>query len=326
MADAMQRLDADTRAEFTARASTLLAAALCRRVDVFARMCRELARRLVADRGASDAEELDRQRANSVVKHWVDKITGMCITHLELDPLRDAALWSAVDSVLATMRQNDGNANTPWSQMQVDAFIAAVTLGFAGNGNAPNPGTAADDAADGDSDIAHARRVPEVTLLTDLQTLTRGLHDHSLCETGDGMPLPVSTMRRLCCDAEIIPMVLGTDGVPLDVGRSARSVTPHQRRALRAMYRTCGHPDCTVKFSACTAHHVRWWWRDLGPTDLDNLLPLCERHHHLVHEGGWTLTMTPDRVTTWKRPDGSIAHRGTTTDRQPPGSAPTRTA
>ncbi len=40
-----------------------------------------------------------------------------------------------------------------------------------------------------------------------------------------------------------------------------------QRRALRAMYRTCGHPDCTVKFSACTAHHVRWWWRDLGPTD-----------------------------------------------------------
>ena len=273
----------------------------------------ELARRLVADRAASDAEELDRQRANSVVKRWVDKITGMCVTRLELDPVRDAALWSAVDSALATMRQNDGNATTPWSQMQVDAFVAAVTLGFVGRTSDDESDTAGEGA-----DLAHARRVPEITILTDLQTLTSGLHDRAICETDNGMPLPVSTVRRLCCDAEIIPMVLGTDGVPLDVGRSARSVTPHQRRALRAMYRTCGHPDCTVGFSACKAHHVRWWWRDLGPTDLDNLLPLCERHHHLVHEGGWTVTMAPDRTTTWTRPDGVIAHHGTT-DRRPIG-------
>ena len=179
-------------------------------------------------------------------------------------------------------------------------------------------------------DLAHARRVPEITILTDLQTLTSGLHSRGICETDNGVPLPVSTVRRLCCDAEIIPMVLGTDGVPLDVGRSARSVTPHQRRALRAMYRTCAHPDCTVGFSACKAHHIRWWWRDLGPTDLDNLIPLCERHHHLVHEGGWTLTMTPDRITTWTRPDGVVAHHGRTTDRttahhhhhrQPPGES-----
>ena len=183
------------------------------------------------------------------------------------------------------------------------------------------PTTSADVAAD----VAHARRVPEITILTDLQTLTRGLHNHSICETDNGVPLPVSTVRRLCCDAEIIPMVLGTDGVPLDVGRSARSVTPHQRRALRAMYRTCAHPDCTVGFSACKAHHVRWWWRDLGPTNLDNLLPLCERHHHLVHEGRWTLTMAPDRTTTWTRPDGTLAYRGTT-DRQPTGSASARAA
>ncbi len=305
MADAMQRLDADTRAEFAAQASTLLAAALSQRVDVFARMCRELARRLVADRAASDADELDRQRANSVVKRWVDKITGMCITRLELDPVRDAALWSAVDSALATMRQNDGNANTPWSQMQVNAIIAAVTCGFTGGTGNDEPDTTGEAG-----DLAHARRVPEITILTDLQTLVSGLHGRGICETDNGVPLPVSTVRRLCCDAEIIPMVLGTDGVPLDVGRSARSVTPHQRRALRAMYRTCAHPDCTMPFSACKAHHIRWWWRDLGPTDLDNLIPLCERHHHLVHEGGWTLTMTPDRITTWTRPDGVVAHHG----------------
>lgn len=117
-------------------------------------------------------------------------------------------------------------------------------------------------------------------------------------------------------------MMLGTDGVPLDAGRSVRTANRQQRRALRAMYRTCAHPDCTVAFAACKAHHVRWWWRHLGPTDLDNLIPLCEQHHHLVHEGGWTLAMTPDRVTTWTRPDGTIAHHGRSIDRTPGLSSP----
>ena len=46
-----------------------------------------------------------------------------------------------------------------------------------------------------------------------------------------------------------------------------------------------------------------------------NLLPLCEAHHHLVHEGGWTLTMTPDRVVTWTRPDGTCWKTVNTADR-----------
>jgi hypothetical protein len=86
------------------------------------------------------------------------------------------------------------------------------------------------------------------------------------------------------------------------------------------MYRTCGHPDCTVAFAACTSHHVRWWWKHNGRTDIDNLIPLCGKHHHLVHEGGWTLTMTPDRVMTWTRPDGIIAHHGRSIDRHRAGS------
>jgi len=307
LADAMRRLDDDARAEFVTHEPRLLAAAVVEPADAFARRCRELARRVIAAQATTDAEELDRQRANSTVKRWTDKITGMCVTHLELDPIRDAQLHSAVDSALAMLRLDDANAKTPWSQLQVDAFVAAVTAGFAG-GRTPDLTAATDDAV-------HMRRAPEVTLVADLQTLVDGLHDHGICETDDGTPIPVSTLRRLCCDAEIIPVLLGADGVPLEVGRSSRSVTPQQRRALRAMYRTCAHPDCTVGFSNCKAHHVRWWWRDLGPTDLSNLLPLCERHHHQVHEGGWELTMTADRVTTWTRPDGTIAHHGSTIDR-----------
>ena len=158
--------------------------------------------------------------------------------------------------------------------------------------------------------------------MIDLRTLTDGRNEHSVCELEDGTPLPVDTMRRLLCDCEVLPAVLSSQGEALGVGRSSRTATRPQRRALRAMYRTCAHPDCTVGFGACRIHHIRWWWRDLGRTDLDNLIPLCERHHHLVHEGGWGLTMTPDRVTTWTRPDGSVAHHGTSIDRAPDGVGP----
>lgn len=83
------------------------------------------------------------------------------------------------------------------------------------------------------------------------------------------------------------------------------------------MHRTCAHPGCGVGFDACRIHHVAHWLEHHGPTDLHNLLPLCERHHHLVHEGNWTLSLDRSRVATWTRPDGIVHHRGSTVDRRP---------
>ena len=100
--------------------------------------------------------------------------------------------------------------------------------------------------------------------------------------------------------------------------------TRAQRRALRAMYRSCAHPSCTVPFDSCRIHHVIYW-EGGGSSDLDNLLPLCERHHHLVHEGGWTLQLFPDRRTTWRTSDGTVWFDGITTDRaSPPTIGPRR--
>ena len=82
------------------------------------------------------------------------------------------------------------------------------------------------------------------------------------------------------------------------------------------MHRTCIHPDCSVPFDQCRIHHLVPWEQG-GGTDLANLAPLCEsgKHHHLVHKGGWSLTMTPDRVATWTRPDGTVYWTGSTIDR-----------
>ena len=126
--------------------------------------------------------------------------------------------------------------------------------------------------------------MPEICVHIDYDTMLNGLRELSVCETADGIPLPPETVRRLACEAVIVPIVLNGAGEALDCGREQRVANRAQRRALRAMYRTCGYPGCDVVFDRCDIHHVIEWLR-FGSTDLDNLLPLCSRHHHLVHEG-----------------------------------------
>jgi hypothetical protein len=65
------------------------------------------------------------------------------------------------------------------------------------------------------------------------------------------------------------------------------------RRALEVRDGHCAFPDCRVDVSRTHAHHVAEWLRDNGSTDIDNLVLLCSRHHHAVHEGGWSVAATP---------------------------------
>jgi 5-methylcytosine-specific restriction endonuclease McrA len=147
-----------------------------------------------------------------------------------------------------------------------------------------------------------------MSVLVDLRTLIDGLHDASVCETHDGKPLPPETMRRIACDAEIIPIVLDSDRVVLDVGRERQTATRHQRHALRAMHPTCAYPGCTVRFADCDVHHLIPWQRG-GHSDIDNLLPLCSTHHHAAHEGGQTITLHHDRTVTVTHPNGDTLAR-----------------
>ena len=113
LAGAIRNLDGTVAAEFVAHADDLLADAERMGVDVFERNCRELARQLNATHAAgSDADELDKQRAMSKVRRWTDKDTGMRHTHIELDPVRDAQLWAAIDQHRRTARSKPGTGAT----------------------------------------------------------------------------------------------------------------------------------------------------------------------------------------------------------------------
>ncbi|MET9020462.1 hypothetical protein ABZV93_10800, partial [Actinopolymorpha sp. NPDC004070] len=106
-----------------------------------------------------------------------------------------------------------------------------------------------------------------------------------------GEPISVATIRRMACDANIIPVVLGGDGEVLDVGMADRFFTEAQRRALAVRDGShCHFPGCQVPERRCVAHHMTAW-DDFGPTDLDNGVLLCKTHHTFVHHRGWTVRM-----------------------------------
>ncbi len=247
---------------------------------------------------AGCAPPLENQRHQNKLRERVDRVTGMHHFHLEVDPESGAKVSAAYLAHLATLRVRHRDDDISRDRLGAQATVELIT------------GTRALD-----------RRVPEVSVLIDLQTMLHGLREASTCETSAGTMLPPDTVRRLCCEAEIVPVVLNGDGEVTDLGRSRRTANRAQRRALRAMYRTCGHPGCQVTFDHCEIHHVVWWER-FGMTDLDNLIPLCSRHHHFVHEGSWTLTLGQHRVITLTRPDGVIHFTGSTIDRQPATARP----
>lgn len=110
-----------------------------------------------------------------------------------------------------------------------------------------------------------AVRVPEVCAHIDWKTLLSGLHDQSLCELSNGIPLPVDTVRRLCCEATIVPILLGPDGTPVDCGRELRSANRKQRHLLRAMYRTCAHSTATCHSSTATSTTSSTGWPVAAP-------------------------------------------------------------
>ena len=108
-----------------------------------------------------------------------------------------------------------------------------------------------------------------------------------------GTPLIPSAAARI---AELAMMLLGTR-IPLAVGRTARTATPAQRRALAARDRGCIIPGCGIPAEACQTHHVEDWAGG-GRTDLPNMALLCWVHHRQVDLGMWTIvpTVTGDQV------------------------------
>jgi hypothetical protein len=265
------------REAFMAHLPELVEASTTMTASEFSHLVTETAKSVVTDDGLSTFE---RQKRETFFK-MRNEADGCLSVSGKFDPISASILKSKIGRLVENMFHS-GDKEVPVDVMpwiepndhrQAQALIALV------NG-------AIDTVSD-----APARA--EIVVHVDLETLQHGLHAGGTCRTALGADLPVETVRRLACEAEILPVVLDGRSVPIDVGRSKRLATIHQRRALEAIHPTCAIPDCEVIFDHCNVHHIEYW-ENGGATDLNNMIPLCSRHHHAAHEGGWKLTLNPE--------------------------------
>jgi hypothetical protein len=153
---------------------------------------------------------------------------------------------------------------------------------------------------------------PQVTVTIPFDLLLAQLGAATL-DTGER--LSPAQARRLACDAQILPAVLGGEGQVLDVGQSRRLFTGPLRRALVLRDRGCAFPGCDRPHRWADGHHIRSWV-DGGPTSLDNAVLLCRHHHHsdwtvrLGHDG-MPEFIPPACIDLHQRPRRNVYHRRT---------------
>jgi len=148
-----------------------------------------------------------------------------------------------------------------------------------------------------------------LTVTIDFEDLKAATAD-AIGQTVYSNGLSAATIRRLACDAKVIPVVLGSNSEPLDVGRCERLVTKAIRRALNTRDRGC--VICNAPPVMCDAHHLISWI-DGGETKVENLALVCRRHHTDLHHGHWTITITNGQVhvtrPSWADPPRSTGRR-----------------
>ncbi|MEO5981487.1 MAG: DUF222 domain-containing protein [Pedococcus sp.] len=196
---------------------------------------------------------------------------------LVLDQEGAAALDSAVDALARPRREADtGNLDprTPAAR-RADALLDLV-----------------DRAASAPPGVPRQAKTALVVTIG-LDVLTGRCRGAGLTPTGE--VLSAGTVRRLACEAQVIPVVLGTRGEVLDQGMARRLFDRAQIRHLWLRDRHCTFPGCSKPPAWTDAHHLVHWV-DHGPTDIDNAALLCRAHHSIVHTHRYGATITNDDV------------------------------
>jgi Domain of unknown function (DUF222)/HNH endonuclease len=141
-----------------------------------------------------------------------------------------------------------------------------------------------------DNRVPSQRTHLEVT--TSLETLL-GLNGASAADMEFSLPISSKAVERLACDCSVTRILLDSESMVIDVGRTKRVVSAPQSTALKIRDRGCTWPDCDRPATWTSAHHLVHWIHG-GPTDLSNLVLLCYRHHWMVHEGKWQIVRSDD--------------------------------
>ncbi len=327
--DAFNKATAPERKQFISLANetALEEIAAKESVETFAETVQAI---LLGLRAETPEQRLQRQRMLSFLNLWTNQ-AGMTVINGEFDPETGNRIREAIEADLKTLWAANHDKAFPipdgihnkaaWLRAQ--ALLLRITQPASGNG-AGRSETSSETSRDTDSSTpAKPAIVPlgapvEIVLFADYDKLAARVASvlgEPCGHFGDGTPVGAHTIRRLACDAAILPMIFKPDGEALDNARRARTANRSQRRALQKMYGGCMF--CDAPFNWCEMHHF-WHWLDGGPSDLWNLGPLCSHHHHQIHDHHHNITRNSDGTLNFVSATGAIIHTTTAAHPLPP--------
>jgi hypothetical protein len=268
--------EAQRRARFLHLGTTDQGTRISGRLDAVAGHRLRLALEAVTPRPAADDDRTSEQRA-------ADALVTLAENALTEPATAPGASVRPHVSLLVreeTWRRHRRHAPRPRSGLEAD----------------PEPGSVAEpeppaEAVAGAAEAATDAPEPIVDTAeptTDVPEPVGGVPEPATWE--DGTPLPGSEVGRVLCDCDLTRVVLDADDVPLNLGRTRRTYTGSQRRAVIARDRGCRWPGCAAQARWCEIHHIRWWGRDEGETSVVNGVLLCSFHHHEVHRRDLTVS------------------------------------
>jgi hypothetical protein len=281
--DVLRSAEPDARAALVAEGAWI---ARCARETTPAELRRELHAHRRAFETDSGMDRLERQRRDCRLTSWVDR-NGMWCFRGRFDPETGLKLHQRILTQTQAQFAEHIPEGAPDDPIERQSFLRALALDALTRG-------------------AGRSGPPEMTVVID--TTVTDINGGPTVDWALPVEIPVQVLHDLFPEARVCPVIV-RNGVVLfapgtmNLGRTSRLANRDQRRVLRSLYPTCAIPGCEARFELCKIHHVIWWEHD-GLTDLDNLLPVCVRHHHRIHDGGWELKLTPDRQLTITYPNG----------------------
>ncbi|MEA2687043.1 MAG: hypothetical protein QOE93_2238 [Actinomycetota bacterium] len=148
---------------------------------------------------------------------------------------------------------------------------------------------------------AGGRHRPHLNVVVDIEALEEGRGGRII----DGPALDATSVSTMLCDSALHRVVTSGRSAILDYGTSTRTIPAPLWSALVIRDEHCRFPGCDRPSTWCEGHHVRWVTHG-GPTELNNLVLLCSRHHHRLHEPDWQAKLCPDATFEVTDPRGIV--------------------
>ena len=273
------RLIARASGEGPVDETVLVKAARTQNYDRFAKTVK----RHQQDQSADDGQALlERQRQRRSARIFESPETGMFVLSAQFDRITGTRIATALTAKERELwHREDPNQRCTPTQRMADALTELICDESNDTSGKPNK---------------TKRQGTNLLVLADFDAIKQQLVNARLA---DGTPIPVTELRDLAVDADILPSIFNSETQNLWLGRSRRTASEAQRIALTARDEHC--IGCQANPLWCRAHHIIWWSHD-GKTDFNNLLLVCDGCHHKIHDQGWQVHQHPKTRKFYLKP------------------------